>query len=159
MKRSATIFLQAVIVLIGVVTLITMFRFPLTEGAAVGKDLLSIYTDPFILYGYAVSIAWYYALYQAFQLLGYIGQQTVFSEGAIHTLRAIKYCALIVSLGVVLAALYIRMFHAQDDDPAGFVAVAIITTFLSLVVATAATVFERILQKAVDIQAENDLTV
>jgi hypothetical protein len=35
----------------------------------------------------------------------------------------------------------------------------IIATFASIVIATAAAVFERVLQNAVDIKSENDLTV
>ena len=46
-----------------------------------------------------------------------------------------------------------------DDDPAGFIAVSIVATFISVVIATAAAVFERTLQSAVDIKSENDLTV
>jgi DUF2975 family protein len=35
----------------------------------------------------------------------------------------------------------------------------IFTTFASIVIATAAAVFQRLLQNAVDIKSENDLTV
>jgi len=35
----------------------------------------------------------------------------------------------------------------------------ILITFVSIVIATSAAVFERILQNAVDIKSENDLTV
>ena len=58
-----------------------------------------------------------------------------------------------------MAALYIRIFHDKSDDPAGFIAMCIVTTFVSVVVATAAAVFEKTLQSAVDIKSENDLTV
>jgi hypothetical protein len=159
MKKSSTIFLQVVIVLIGIVALAIMIRFPLTEGRAVNLDLFSIYADPFLIYGYLASIAFFVALYQAFKLLGYIRQNKVFSLNSVKALRAIKYCAVILSVLIVLAAVYIRIFHAQDDDPAGFIAVSVVTTFISIVVATAAAVFERTLQSAIDIKSENDLTV
>ena len=159
MKRSSTIFLQAVIVLIGIVALALMIRFPLTEGRAANLDLLSIYADPFIIYGYVASIAFFVALYQAFKLLGHIGQNKVFSRNSVKALRTIKYCAIAVSISIVMAALYIRIFHAKDDDPAGFIAIAILATFISIVIATAATVFEKTLQSAVEMKSENDLTV
>ena len=158
-KRSSTIFLQVVIVLIGIVVLAVMIRFPLTEGRAVNLDLFSIYADPFIIYGYLASIAFFVALYQAFKLLGYIGQNKVFSLSSVKALRTIKYCAIIVSASIVMAGLYIRIFHAKDDDPAGFLAICIVTTFVSIVIATAAAVFQKTLQSAVDIKSENDLTV
>jgi hypothetical protein len=159
MKKSSTVFLQVVIVLIGIVALATMIRFPLTEGRAANLDLFSVYADPFLIYGYLASIAFFVALYQAFKLLGYIGQNKVFSLSSVKALRTIKYCAIILSIMIVIAALYIRIFHAKDDDPAGFIAMCIVTTFISIVIATAAAVFEKTLQSAVDIKSENDLTI
>ena len=159
MKRVSTVFLQAVIVLIGIVVLAILIWAPLTEGRATNLDLFSIYFDPFILYGYAASIAFFVALYKAFRLLGYIGQNKVFSLSSIKALRGIKYCAIILSVLIVMAGLYVRIFHSKDDDPAGFIAVCIVTTFASIVVATAAAIFEKILQNAVDIKSENDLTI
>ncbi|NTW23015.1 DUF2975 domain-containing protein [Candidatus Falkowbacteria bacterium] len=159
MKKGSTIFLQAVIVLIGIVALAIIIRLPLSEGRAANLDLFSIYTDPFIIYGYLSSSAFFIALYQAFKLLGYIGQNKVFSLNSVKALRNIKYCAIVLSVLIVLAALYIKIFHAKDDDPAGFLALCIVTTFISAVIATAAAVFEKTLQSAVDIKSENDLTV
>ena len=156
---SKTIFLKVVIVLIGIVALAVMIRFPLTEGRAVNLDLFSIYSDPFIMYGYLASIAFFVALYQAFKLLGYIGQNKAFSLSSVKALRTIKYCAIILSVSIIMAAVYIRIFHAKDDDPAGFIAVAIVATFISIVIATAAAVFEKLLQKAANIKSENELTV
>ena len=163
MKRGSTIFLKVVIVLIGIVTLAVMIRFPLTEGRAVNLDLFSIYSDPFIIYGYLASIPFFVALYQAFKLLGYIGQNKVFSLNSVKALRTIKYCAIALSILIVMAAIYIRLSFSvksvTDDDPAGFIAVALVATFISVVIATAAAVFEKLLQSAVDIKSENDLTV
>lgn len=159
MKRIPIIFLQAVIVLIGIVALSIMIRVPMTEGRAQNLDLFSIYADPFILYGYASSIAFFVALYKAFRLLGYIGQNKLFSLNSIRTLRSIKYCAIILSILIVMAGLYIRIFHHEDDDPAGFLGMCIILTFISIAVATAVVVLEKILQNAVDMKSENDLTI
>jgi len=159
MKKSSTIFLQVVVVLIGIMALAVMIRFPLTEGRAVNLDLFNIYSDPFIIYGYLASIAFFVALYQAFKLLGYIGQNKVFSLSSVKTLRIIKYCTIILSISIVTAVLYIRLSHNTDDDSAGFFTIGILATFISVVIATAAAVFERALQSAVEIKSENDLTV
>jgi hypothetical protein len=159
MKRISTTFLQAVIVLVGIVALAILIRFPLTEGRAANLDLFSIYADPFILYGYAASIAFFVALYKAFKLLGYIGQNKVFSSSSVEALKSIKYCAIVLSILIATAGLYIRIFHNKDDDPAGFLAICIVTIFASIVVATAAAIFEKILQNAIDMKSENDLTI
>lgn len=159
MKRTPTVFLQAVLVLIGLVVLFLLIRLPMLEGRAVDLDIVSIYADPFILYGYTASIAFFIALYKAFRLLGYIGQNKVFSAEAVGTLKSIKYCALILTMMIVLAGIYVRIFHADDDDPAGFMALCIVTSFASVVVGTAAAVIEKVLQNAIDMKAENDLTI
>lgn len=159
MKTISIVFLQAVVVLIGIVALAILIWFPLTEGRAKNLDLFSIYFDPFILYGYAASIAFFVALYKAFKLLGYIGQNKVFSSHSVRALKSIKYCAIAISISIAAAGLYIRIFHNKEDDPAGFIAICIVTTFVSIVVATAAAIFEKILQNALDMKSENDLTI
>ena len=146
-KRISIIFLQAVMVLIGIVALTILIRVPLTEGRAANLDLFSIYSDPLILYGYAASIPFFIALYKAFKLLGLIGQNKAFSLNALRALRSIKYCAILLSVLIVMAGLYIRIFHNKDDDPAGFLAMCIVTTFVSILVATAAAKFEKNLAK------------
>ncbi|HEX8060129.1 MAG TPA: DUF2975 domain-containing protein [Cyclobacteriaceae bacterium] len=159
MKRSSTMFLQGVVVLIGIVVLALLIRLPLLEGRAANLDLFHIYSDPFILYGYAASIAFFIALYKAFRLLGYIGQNRVFSSESVSTLKAIKYCAITLSILIVTAGLYVKMSHHEDDDPAGFLAMCFVTSFTSIVIATAAAIFEKILQNALDMKSENDLTI
>lgn len=159
MKRIPTLFLQAVIVLIAMVALTLMIWLPSTEGRAANLDLVGIYSDPFILYGYAASIAFFVALYKAFRVIGYIGQNKVFSSQSVKALRSIKYCAIILAICIAGAGLFIRLFHDKDDDPAGFLALCFVTTFVSVVVATAAAIFEKILQNAVDMKSENDLTI
>ena len=159
MKKTSTIFLQVVIVLIGIVALVILIRFPLTEGRATNLDLVSIYLDPFILYGYAASIAFFIALYKVFKLLGYIGQNKVFSSNSVKALKSIKYCAIVLSILIAMAGVFIKVSHNKEDDPAGFLAICILTTFIAVVVATAAAIFEKILQNAIDMKSENDLTI
>lgn len=159
MKKISTLFLQAVVVLIGLLVLALMIRLPMTEGRAANLDLLSIYSDPFILYGYAASIAFFVGLFKAFRLLGYIGQNNVFSSKAVGALRSIKHCAIVLSIFIVGAGLYIIIFHNKEDDPAGFIAICILFTFVSIIVAALAAIVERILKNALDIKSENELTI
>lgn len=159
MKKISIVFLQAVLVLIGIIALVILIWFPLTEGRATNLDLFSIYADPFILYGYAASITFFVALYKAFRLLGYVGQNKVFSSNAVNALKSIKYCAIVLSILIVGAGLFIRLSHNKDDDPAGFLAICIVAVFVSIVMATAAAIFEKILQNAIDMKSENDLTI
>lgn len=159
MKSISIVFLQAATVLIGVIALVLLIWLPLTEGRATDLDVFSIYVDPFILYGYAASIAFFVALYNAFRLLGAIRQNKVFSSQAVKRLKNIKVCAVVLGVSIVAAGLFIVLSHPKEDDPAGFLALCIVTTFVSIVVATAAAIFEKVLQNAVDMKSENDLTV
>lgn len=158
MTKFSIAFLQLVLVLIGLITETFLIWAPLIEGRATNLSLFRIYTDPFILLVYTASIPFFAALYQAFKLLKYIAQNQVFTSGAVQTLKRIKYCAIILSGLIVFAGLYIKIFHSKVDDPVGFLAVCIVTTFSSLVVASAAAIFEKLLQNAVDMKTENDLT-
>ena len=158
MKRSSTIFLQVVIVLIGIGAFALMLWEPHIEGRNAHATLFEIYfKDPFLAYAYIASIPFFVALYQAFKVLGYAGQNKVFSQAAVKALRTIKYCAIAI-IGFVAVSVIFMMFSDPDDRPAG-VFMRILITFPSIVVAIAAAVFERILQNAVDIKSENDLTV
>jgi hypothetical protein len=156
MKKSSTLFLQVVVVLIGIVALAILIRFPLGEGRATNLDLFSIYADPFILYSYAASIPFFIALYQLLKFLGCIGQDKAFSPNAVRIVRSIKHCAIVLSILILLSGLYIRLFHHKDDDPAGFLALCTVIAFASFVVATAMAVSEKILQHGVDLKSENE---
>src|SRR5437762_10837601 len=111
-KRSSTIFLQVVIVLIGIGALALMLWEPHLEGRNAHATLFKIYfKDPFLAYAYIASIAFFVALFQAFTLLGYIGQNKVFSLNSVRALRTIKYCAIILvaMIGAAVAYLFIAV--------------------------------------------------
>ena len=159
MKRSSTIFLQVVIVLIGIGALALMLWEPHIEGRNVHATLFEIYfKDPFLAYAYIASIPFFVALYQAFRVLGYVRQNKTFSQTTVDALQTIKYCAIAI-IGLVVAPVAYLFIARPGDDIAGGVFMGILITFASIVIATAAAMFERILQNAVDIKSENDLTV
>ena len=158
MKRGSTIFLQIVIVLIGIGALALMLWEPHIEGRNAHATLFEIYfKDPFLAYAYIASIPFFIGLYQAFQVLGYVRQDKTFSQATVKALRTIKYCALAI-IGFVAVSVIFMLFGDSDDRPPG-VFMRILIAFPSIVVAAASAVFERILQNAVDIKSENDLTV
>src|SRR6266403_3357400 len=148
MKRSSTIFLQVVIMLIGIGALALLLWEPHIEGRNAHATVFEIYfKDPFLAYAYIASIPFFVALYQAFKVLGYAGQNKAFSQAAVKALRTIKYCAIAIIGFVVVGEIFIML--GDSDDRAGGVFMGILITFGSAVLATAAAVFERILQNAV----------
>ena len=81
-----------------------------------------------------------------------------FSQLAVNAVRNIKYCALIIPVLIIIGEALI-VFGAKGEDAAGPVALGIFATFASVVIATGAAIFEKLLQNAVDLKSENDLTV
>ena len=121
MKRSSTIFLQVVIVLIGIGALALLLWEPHIEGRNAHATLFEIYfKDPFLAYVYIASIPFFVALYQAFKVLGYAGQNKVFSQAAVKALRTIKYCAIAIIGFVVVEEIFMMLNDGSDDRPAGF---------------------------------------
>lgn len=160
MKRGSTIFLQVVLVLLGIGVLAALLWEPQVEGRNVHATQFEIYfNDPFLAYIYLAFIPFFVGLYQAFKLLGYARRNEMFSPRAVRGLRIIKYCASATAIFILGALAYIFIFVRGTDDIAGGVAMGVFIIFVSAVIATAAAVFERILQNAVDIKTENDLTV
>lgn len=136
------------VVLIGIGVLALLLWLPLIEGRATHLDLISIYADPFILYGYAASIAFFVALYKVFQLLGYMRKNQLFSSPAVQALRSIKYCAILLGILIVAAGVYIKLFHGEEEDPAGFLALCMLATMGAMVVAMLSAKYENRLEKA-----------
>src|ERR1043165_7509084 len=95
MKRGSTIFLQAVIVMVGIGVLAFLLWEPHLEGRNKHATTFEIYfKDLFLAYAYVASIPFFVALYQAFKVLRYAGQNNLFSQEAVKAVRTIKYCAL-----------------------------------------------------------------
>ena len=160
MKRSSTIFLQVVIVLIGIGALALLLWEPQIEGRNTHATNFEIYfKDPFLTLVYIGFIPFFLALYQAFKVLGYAGQNKVFSQTAVKALRTIKYCAQVIVGFVMGGEAYLFIVQRGKDDIAGGVFMGILIIFGSGMVAIAAKMFERVLQNAVDIKSENDLTI
>lgn len=150
--RSPTIFLQIVIVLIGIAALGLMLWEPHLEGRNAHATLFQIYfNDPFLAYAYIASISFFAALYQALKVLGYARQNRIFSPASVKAVRTIKFCATAMVVFVVAGEIYILL--DSSDDRAGGVFMGIIIAFGAMVIAAGAAIFERILQDAVDLKS------
>lgn len=159
MKRSSTKFLQLVILLIACGALAFMLGEPHLEGRNKHSTLFEVYfKDPLLAYVYFASTPFFIALYQAFKVLGYAGKNHVFSYEAVLCMRIIKYCALAI-VGFVVVSVFFMPFNDPGDDGPQGVVMRIFATFGSIVIAAAAAMIERVLQNAVEIKSENDLTV
>ncbi len=158
MKSGATIFLRAVLVLIGIAALAMLLVQPHFEGRNANATAFEVYfEDPFLAYLYVASVPFFVGLYHAFKVLSFAGEDRQISPSAVRSVRITKHCA--IALIVFVAGAEAWILSIDDDDRAGGVMMGVFIAFAAIVVATAMSVLERTLQNAVDMKSENDLTV
>src|SRR5262245_51977764 len=115
-KRSSTAFLQIVIVLIGIGALALMLWEPHIEGRNAHATVFEIYfKDPFLAYAYIASIPFFMALYQGFKVLGYAGQNQVFSQAAVRALRTIKFFAIAIIGFVAVGEIFVTVQPSRTN--------------------------------------------
>jgi hypothetical protein len=157
MQRGATVFLRAVVVLIGIAALAFLLWEPHLEGRNANATLFEIYfKDPFLAFVYVGSIPFFAGIFHASKVLAYAGRNEEFSASAVRSVRAVRYCAIALVAFVGVAEVFIML--GESDDRAGGVAMGVVVISASIVVATAMAVLERTLQSGVDVKAENRLT-
>lgn len=154
MKQASTLFLRSAVFVIGLIVLaICVFTLP----AGISSDETGDYR-PILAGLYVAAIPFFVALYQTLKLLQYIDKNEAFSNLSVKALQVIKYCALVIS-GLFVAGLPYIYHVADKDDAPGVVAIALVITFASFVIATFAAILQKLVQNAMDIKNENDLTV
>jgi hypothetical protein len=116
------------------------------------------YYRPILLGLYVPAIPFFFALYQAIRLLGYIDRNNSFSELSVRAFRNIKYCALAIS-GLFAGGMPYIFYAADRDDAPGVILMGLVIIGASVVIATFSGLLQKLVQNAVDIKSENDLTV
>lgn len=154
MKRGSTLLLKFVIGLIGLAVLafavLVLPRGIAAEDAGMYREIL--------IGMYFPAVPFSIALYQAFKLLSNIDQNQAFSASSVNTLKNIKYCGIAISILYAAGMPYI-FYVADKDDAPGAILIGLVIIFASFVVATFAAVLQILIQNAVDLKSENDLTV
>ena len=160
MKRGTTLFLKIAVILIGIPVLaLCIFLVPEIANYAVVLYPDMAYLKYLVLIDmYAAAIPFYFALYQAFKLLSYIDKNKAFSVLSVGALKKIKYCAIIISI-LYVVGMPIFYLMAEIDDAPGIIVIGLIIIFASMVIAIFAAVLQSLLQEAINIKSENDLTV
>lgn len=160
MKRGTTLFLKIAVILIGIPVLaLCIFLVP-----ELGSFAAELYPDiAYIKYLiwidlYATAIPFYFALYQAFKLLSYIDKNKAFSELSVRVLKNIKYCAFTIS-SLYVVGMPLFYLIAEKDDAPGIIVIGMVMIFASMVIAVFAAVLQKLLNEAIDLKSENDLTV
>ena len=154
MKIESTMFLHAVVLLLAVAVLAILCLL-LPQGIA--SDQTGEYR-PILLGLYVPAVPFFWALYQAWVLLRLIERNTAFSNASTRALRRIKRCAAVIAVLFTAGLPYIHRV-AQNDDAPGVLALGFVIVFASVVIMTFAALLQKLLQNAIDIKYENELTV
>lgn len=159
-KRASTLFLKTVLIFIGCIALaLCVFSFPnVWVGTAREWPISTYVLYPGLIGIYATIIPFLLALYQAFRLLQYIDTNNAFSKASINALRNIKFCAVAMSMLYWVGMPLVFAIADYDDAPGGILIGAAFTS-APLVIATFAAVLQKLVQNALDMKIENDLTV
>lgn len=154
MKQGSTLILRGVVILIGLIVLVLcIFVLPAGLRSANTGDY-----RPILLGLYVPAIPFFFALYQALNLLNYIDKDKTFSTVSVNALKNIKYSAIVISALFILGMPYIFQVADKDDAP-GVALIGFVIIGASIVIATFSAVLQKLLQNAIDIKSENDLTV
>jgi hypothetical protein len=157
-KQGSTIFLRLTIFLIGALILaLYIFLVPLVSNQAI--DLYPDYlVYPILIVVYLTAIPFYFALHKTLNLLNYIDKNKAFSDLSVSALKNIKHCAITISILYVISLPFLYVIGDKDDAP-GIIVIGMVLVFAPIVIATFAAVLQKLLQKAIDIKAYNDLTI
>lgn len=159
-KRGSTHFLRFAIFLLGIAVLaLCIFALPsIYRGGSADFPTASHAVFVIVAILYATTVPFFTALWQTLTLLRFIDQNTAFSVSSVRALRNIKYCAIAQAI-LYLGCVPFLFPIAEADDAPGLILIGAVLACSPLVVAVFAAVLERLLQNAIDIKSENDLTV
>ncbi len=134
--------LQAVIVIVGILTLAFMLWEPHVEGRNVNATAFQIYfNDPLLAYAYIASVPFFIALYQAFNLLGSLRLGTDHIQPTKKAIRNIKYCSISLIIFVAVGEIFIIL--GDSDDRIGGFAIGLFIVIIAVAMFTTSSFFER----------------
>ena len=160
MKRTSTAVLKAAVFLVGLpvlaVCIYGLSRFDPNSPYWALPELENL-QYPLLIGMYIGMIPFFIALYQSLKLLNYIDRNEAFSILSVKAIRNIKRCAVAIIIVYLIEMPFLYKLTMADDAPA--IIMGLFVIFASLVVAVFAAVLQKLLQDAIRIKSENDLTV
>lgn len=159
-KQVSTLFLKAVLVVMAIAVLaFCVFSFMPMLSAAL-KELPEMTGVIYVAFigVYATALPFFFGLYQAFILLQNIDVNNAFSHASANALWRIKYCAIAMSI-LYATGMPLAFVIAELDDAPGLILMYAAVVGAPLVVAVFAAVLQKLIESAVAIKTENDLTV
>ncbi|HET7630025.1 MAG TPA: DUF2975 domain-containing protein [Candidatus Saccharimonadales bacterium] len=159
-KRGSTLFLRLAVSLIGLgVLALCVLLLPVLWLSADDTFRQNSYVVRVAVCAmYAAAVLFYAGVYQGWQVLNLIDKNQVFSLQSVKYLHRISYCAAGISL-IYAISLPFFFLWAQGDDAPGLGLISVFLIGVSLIISVAMGLLGRLLDEAVRIKSENDLTV
>lgn len=160
-QRGSTIFLRVTVIALGLLVLtFCAFLLPSIHQEWAGEFPKIAYLKYPVLIGLVIAAtAFFIALFHTLKLLNYIDKNKAFSQSSVQALKTIRYCASVVAVFCAATMPLVYLKADKDDSPGLIVVSMAFFVGAPIVVAVFAMVAERLLQNAIDIKSENDLTV
>ncbi len=160
MQKGSTLFLR--LALVGLGSLVALLAGVLMWSIYINWDPefpnLTYLRWPVLLGLLAAISAFFVASSQAWLLLNNVDKSKPFSKSSIKALRNIKYSAFVVGISL-LAEMPLVYWAAQEDDAPGLMLFGLVLAGVPIVVGVFAGVLQQLIQKAVELKSEVDLTV
>ncbi|MCR8852461.1 DUF2975 domain-containing protein [Lysinibacillus sp. FSL R7-0073] len=160
-QQGTTFFLKIVLILMAIpVCAVGIIWLPgMVQRDAAAHPETAYLSYLFFIYTYTLCIPYLMALYQAYRLLTNIDQNKAFSDSSVRVLKKIKQCAMTIVLFLLTGITLSMILFYGKEDMTGIIMMALISIFVSSTIAIFAAVLHRLLQKTVELQSENELTV
>jgi len=150
MKDKYVLFLRITLILIAIpVLVLCVFWVPMMMGYLPNIVVIILYLT---------ALLYFYALFNASNILTRIDKKDVFSNISLNSLTKIKNCAIGISALYVIALPFLYPIAEVDDAP-GLLGFPLLIIFASIVISVFAAVLEKLLAEAIKLKNENDLTV
>jgi len=159
-KRGSTLFLRAAVTVIGLgVAALCIILLPLIWQSAYIEYPRHGYTLRVVVATmYLAAIPFYIGIYKGWQVLNAIDKGRAFSKQSVAALKAVSYCAGSISILYILVLPFFYIWARSDDAP-GLGIIDMFFVGMSAIICVATALLARLLDEAVRMKSENDLTV
>lgn len=159
MHRYSTKILRLVVLIAGVIVLAFCGAAAWNAFATPPTSEFFVLSCVFFIGTCAAAVPCYVALYQSYRLLRAIDTGRAFSEQSIKALKIITRSALAEFFICAFGGLPFFYALAQKEDAPGFVLIGMGIAGVAFIITVFASVLNQLLQTAIAIKSENDLTI
>jgi hypothetical protein len=160
MKKGSTLILKIAVFALGAIALaFAIFALPdAWKGGSAEFPYASQAVQLIVIGLYATMIPFFIALWQTLLLLSYIDSNKAFSDLSVQALKRIKQCGIAIGI-LYMGGVPLLYPIAEADDAPGLLIIGFVIACAPFVIAIFAAVLQKLLQNAIEMKSENDLTV